>query len=526
MVKMLNNIKTIGYVNSVKDGIIEIKGLKACQEELIFIYKDNTFTDLISIGIVMSILEDSIQVALIENVDKVNEGYLVVSSFDYLTISVGDWIIGTIIDPLGRPLELDEEKEIQEFYKFPIETKAPGIIERTSVHEPLITGIKAVDSLIPIGLGQRELIIGDRKTGKTSLAIDFILAQRERNMIATNEEEKVYSIYCAIGQKQNTILNIVKMLIKEQVLDDCVMIVSTSADSAMLNILAPYSAMAIAEYFRDTGRHSLIILDDLSKHANSYRQISLLLRRPPGREAYPGDIFYLHSRLLERSAKLSEVNGGGSITCIPIIETQDGDVSAYIPTNIISITDGQIYLDSELFHKGIRPAIHAGLSVSRVGSAAQMDTMKEVAASLKLSLAQYREVSVFTSLGADIDEYTKKLIERGNRIMFLLKQPVNQPYPLEDEILLFHAAANGFFDKISLNQIKAYEYRLIAYFEQSSIALPFTIDLDEDIDDDVINTLYYYFLNYAKNKWINFDFNYIYIFYVYGRNKLIDIFFV
>jgi proton translocating ATP synthase F1 alpha subunit len=404
---MIDNIKTIGYVNSIKDGIIDIKGLKTCQDELIFIFKDDTFMNLISIGIVMSILEDSVQVALIENIDKVNEGYLVVSSFDYLTISVGDWIIGSIIDPLGRPLELNEEKKIQELYKFQIETKAPGIIERTSVHEPLITGIKAVDSLIPIGLGQRELIIGDRKTGKTSLAIDFILAQRERNMIAIMEEEKIYSIYCAIGQKQNTILNIVKLLIKEQVLEDCIIVAATSADSAMLNILAPYSAMAIAEYFRDTGRHSLIILDDLSKHANAYRQISLLLRRPPGREAYPGDIFYLHSRLLERSAKLSELNGGGSITCIPIVETQDGDVSSYIPTNIISITDGQIYLDSELFHKGLRPAIHPGLSVSRVGSAAQLDTMKEVAAALKLSLAQYREVSAFTSLGADIDEYTK-----------------------------------------------------------------------------------------------------------------------
>jgi F-type H+-transporting ATPase subunit alpha len=368
-------------------------------------------------------------------------------------------MLGRVVDALGVPI--DGKGALSDHERRRVEVKAPGIIERKSVHEPMQTGLKAVDSLVPIGRGQRELIIGDRQTGKTAIAIDTILNQKELNSKG-KENEKLYCVYVAVGQKRSTVAQLVKILSEANALEYTILVAATASDPAPLQFLAPYSGCAMGEFFRDNGMHALIIYDDLSKQAVAYRQMSLLLRRPPGREAFPGDVFYLHSRLLERAAKRSDQTGAGSLTALPVIETQAGDVSAYIPTNVISITDGQICLETELFYRGIRPAINVGLSVSRVGSAAQLKTMKQVCGSLKLELAQYREVAAFAQFGSDLDAATQALLNRGARLTEVLKQPQYEPIPIEKQIVVIYAAVNGFCDRMPLDKISQYERAILS----------------------------------------------------------------
>jgi proton translocating ATP synthase F1 alpha subunit len=366
-------------------------------------------------------------------------------------------MLGRVVDGLGQPI--DGKGPLTNVTRQRVEVKAPGIIARKSVHEPMQTGVKAVDSLVPVGRGQRELIIGDRQTGKTAIAIDTILNQKFVNT-GNDESKKLYCVYVAIGQKRSTVAQLVKILEDAGALDYSIIVAATASDPAPLQFLAPYSGCAMGEYFRDNGKHALIIYDDLSKQSVAYRQMSLLLRRPPGREAFPGDVFYLHSRLLERAAKMSDELGAGSLTALPVIETQAGDVSAYIPTNVISITDGQIFLETELFYKGIRPAINVGLSVSRVGSAAQLKAMKQVAGTLKLELAQYREVAAFAQFGSDLDAATQYLLNRGERLTEMLKQGQYQPMPIERQVIIVYAATKGYLDKLNVSDISAYEQSL------------------------------------------------------------------
>ncbi|KAG4936235.1 hypothetical protein JHK85_051154 [Glycine max] len=387
--------------------------------------------------------------------DAMEEGDLVKRTGSIVDVPAGKAMLGRVVDALGVPI--DGRGALSDHERRRVEVKAPGIIERKSVHEPMQTGLKAVDSLVPIGRGQRELIIGDRQTGKTAIAIDTILNQKQMNSRATSESETLYCVYVAIGQKRSTVAQLVQILSEANALEYSILVAATASDPAPLQFLAPYSGCAMGEYFRDNGMHALIIYDDLSKQAVAYRQMSLLLRRPPGREAFPGDVFYLHSRLLERAAKRSDQTGAGSLTALPVIETQAGDVSAYIPTNVISITDGQICLETELFYRGIRPAINVGLSVSRVGSAAQLKAMKQVCGSLKLELAQYREVAAFAQFGSDLDAATQALLNRGARLTEVLKQPQYAPLPIEKQILVIYAAVNGFCDRMPLDKIPQYE---------------------------------------------------------------------
>jgi proton translocating ATP synthase F1 alpha subunit len=392
-------------------------------------------------------------------------------------VPVGKGMLGRVVDGLGNAI--DGKGPLTDTTQRRVEIKAPGIIVRKSVHEPMQTGLKAVDSLVPIGRGQRELIIGDRQTGKTAIAIDTIINQKAIND-AGDESKKLYCVYVAVGQKRSTVAQLVKALEQKGALEYSIIVAATASDPAPLQFLAPYSGCAMAEYFRDNGMHSLIIYDDLSKQSVAYRQMSLLLRRPPGREAFPGDVFYLHSRLLERSAKMSDEVGAGSMTALPVVETQGGDVSAYIPTNVISITDGQIFLETELFFKGIRPAINVGLSVSRVGSAAQMKAMKQVSGSLKLELAQYREVAAFAQFGSDLDAATQFLLNRGSRLTEVLKQGQFVPMPIEQQVVVIYAATKGYLDKLALNQISAFEEGLL---KEVSPALLETIKKEGSISE-------------------------------------------
>ncbi|KAL0391431.1 UNVERIFIED_CONTAM: ATP synthase subunit alpha, mitochondrial [Sesamum latifolium] len=385
----------------------------------------------------------------------IKEGDLVKRTGSIVDVPAGKAMLGRVVDALGVPI--DGRGALSAHERRRVEVKAPGIIERKSVHEPMQTGLKAVDSLVPIGRGQRELIIGDRQTGKTAIAIDTILNQKQLNSKATSESDTLYCVYVAIGQKRSTVAQLVQILSEANALEYSILVAATASDPAPLQFLAPYSGCAMGEYFRDNEMHALIIYDDLSKQAVAYRQMSLLLRRPPGREAFPGDVFYLHSRLLERAAKRSDQTGAGSLTALPVIETQAGDVSAYIPTNVISITDGQICLETELFYRGIRPAINVGLSVSRVGSAAQLKAMKQVCGSLKLELAQYREVAAFAQFGSDLDAATQALLNRGARLTEILKQPQYTPLSIEKQILVIYAAVNGFCDRMPLDKIAQYE---------------------------------------------------------------------
>ncbi len=445
------NLAEVGSVISVGDGIAKVYGLeRAMAGELVFFPRNKLY------GMVFNLEEDSVGVVLFGESSLVKEGDEVNRTKRILSVPVGDALIGRVVNPLGEPL--DDKGAIENDGFYPVERIAPGIIERKSVHEPLQTGLKAIDSMIPIGRGQRELIIGDRKTGKTAVAIDTIINQRGQDVIC---------IYVAVGQKQSTVAQVVKKLEEEGAMDYTIVVSASASEPAPLLYLAPYAGCAMGEYFMHRGQHVLIVYDDLSKHAAAYREISLLLRRPPGREAYPGDVFYLHSRLLERAAKLSDEKGAGSITALPIIETQAGDVSAYIPTNVISITDGQIYLETDLFHSGVRPAVNVGLSVSRVGGSAQIKAMKKVAGTLRLDLAQYRELAAFAQFGSDLDAATQKQLTRGARLVEILKQPQYSPLPVEKQVVIIYAGTNGYLDDLPLEKIKDFEEGLYRFIENN-----------------------------------------------------------
>eukprot|EP01135_Chromosphaera_perkinsii_P008350 Nk52_evm1s1290 gene=Nk52_evmTU1s1290 len=444
----VTDIQETGKVLSIGDGIARVYGLRKCQAEEMVEFSSGLR------GMALNLETDNVGVVVFGNDKLIKEGDTVKRTGDIVDVPVGMELLGRVVDALGNPI--DGKGPLNSKQRIRVNTKAPGIIPRQSVREPMQTGIKAVDSLVPIGRGQRELIIGDRQTGKTAVAIDTILNQKRFND-SDDEKKKLYCIYVAIGQKRSTVAQLVKVLEKHDALKYTTIVSATASDAAPLQYLAPYSGCAMGEYFRDNGKHSLIIYDDLSKQAVAYRQMSLLLRRPPGREAYPGDVFYLHSRLLERAAKMNDKLGGGSMTALPVIETQAGDVSAYIPTNVISITDGQIFLETELFYKGIRPAINVGLSVSRVGSAAQTKAMKQVAGTMKLELAQYREVAAFAQFGSDLDAATQSLLNRGVRLTELLKQAQYAPMAIEEQVPIIYSGVRGYLDKIEPSNITKFE---------------------------------------------------------------------
>jgi len=452
------DLEETGRVLSIGDGIARVYGLKNIQAEEMVEFSSGLK------GMALNLEPDNVGIVVFGNDKLIKEGDIVKRTGAIVDVPVGEEILGRVVDALGNPI--DGKGPLNNKTRSRIGTKAPGIIPRISVREPMQTGIKAVDSLVPIGRGQRELIIGDRQTGKTAVAIDTIINQKFFNA-GTDEKKKLYCIYVAIGQKRSTVAQIVKRLTDADAMKYTIVVSATASDAAPLQYLAPYSGCAMGEFFRDSGKHALIIYDDLSKQAVAYRQMSLLLRRPPGREAYPGDVFYLHSRLLERAAKMNETFGGGSLTALPIIETQAGDVSAYIPTNVISITDGQIFLETELFYKGIRPAINVGLSVSRVGSAAQIKAMKQVAGSMKLELAQYREVAAFAQFGSDLDAATQQLLNRGVRLTELLKQGQYVPMPVEDQVAVIYAGVRGMLDKMDPAKITAFEKGFMAHIRAS-----------------------------------------------------------
>ena len=438
---------------SIGDGIARVFGLTKVQAGEMVEFNSGVK------GMALNLETDNVGIVVLGNDREIQEGDIVKRTGSIVDVPIGPGLLGRVVDALGEPI--DGEGPILSDQRQRIELKAPGIIPRKSVHEPMQTGLKAVDSLVPIGRGQRELIIGDRQTGKTAIAVDTILNQKGAHD-AGDSTKSLFCIYVAVGQKRSTVSNIVRLLREREALKYSIVIAATASDAAPLQFLAPYSGCAIGEYFRDNGMHGLIIYDDLSKQAVAYRQMSLLLRRPPGREAYPGDVFYLHSRLLERAAKMNENHGNGSLTALPIIETQAGDVSAYIPTNVISITDGQIFLETELFYKGVRPAINVGLSVSRVGSAAQIKAMKQVAGSLKLELAQYREVAAFAQFGSDLDAATQQLLNRGEKLTELLKQKQYVPIPVEEQACILYAGVRGFLDKLQTSEIARFEELYLA----------------------------------------------------------------
>jgi len=452
------NLEETGRVLSIGDGIARVYGLKNIQAEEMVEFSSGLK------GMALNLEPDNVGVVVFGNDKLIREGDIVKRTGAIVDVPVGDGILGRVVDALGNaidgagPIACDQRARVG--------VKAPGIIPRISVRDPMQTGIKAVDSLVPIGRGQRELIIGDRQTGKTAIALDTIINQKRFNDGA-DEKKKLYCIYVAVGQKRSTVAQIVKRLTDADAMKYTIVVSATASDAAPLQYLAPYSGCAMGEYFRDNGKHALIIFDDLSKQAVAYRQMSLLLRRPPGREAYPGDVFYLHSRLLERAAKMNESNGGGSLTALPVIETQAGDVSAYIPTNVISITDGQIFLETELFFKGIRPAINVGLSVSRVGSAAQTKAMKQVAGSMKLELAQYREVAAFAQFGSDLDATTQQLLNRGVRLTELLKQGQYVPMAIEEQVAVIYCGVRGHLDKMDPAKITKFEKEFMATIKTS-----------------------------------------------------------
>jgi len=442
------SVENVGRVLEVGDGIAKVSGLSEVKASEMLDFGNDV------IGVSLNLEEDLVGAMILGDYRKIKEGDVVKSTGKILEIPVGEDMIGRVINPLG--VAIDGKGDIKTDTFYPIEKIAPGVISRKSVHQPVQTGIKSIDSMIPIGRGQRELIIGDRQTGKTAIALDAIINQKGQDMIC---------IYVAIGQKESKIAKIVNKLEELGAMEYTTVVVSGASDPASLSYISPYSGCALGEYFLDKGKDVLVVYDDLSKHAVAYREISLLLRRPPGREAYPGDVFYLHSRLLERACKLNEEHGGGSLTALPIIETQAGDVSAYIPTNVISITDGQIYLESDLFYQGIRPAVNAGLSVSRVGSAAQIKAMKKVAGQLRLELAQYRELAAFAQFGSDLDEETQKQLRRGANITEILKQGIYSPVPVENQVTILYAVINGYLDDVDPKKVKEFENAFQKYFD-------------------------------------------------------------
>jgi F-type H+-transporting ATPase subunit alpha len=468
------NLEETGQVLSIGDGIARVYGLKNIQAEEMVEFADGMK------GMALNLEPDNVGVVVFGNDKQIKEGDIVKRTGAIVDVPVGEAILGRVVDALGTPI--DGRGAIDTKQRFRVGLKAPGIIPRIGVREPMLTGVKAVDSLVPIGRGQRELIIGDRQTGKTAIAIDTIINQKRFND-AQDEKKKLYCIYVAIGQKRSTVAQIVKRLTDADAMKYTIIVSATASDAAPLQYLAPYSGCAMGEYFRDNGKHALIIYDDLSKQAVAYRQMSLLLRRPPGREAYPGDVFYLHSRLLERAAKMNDSFGGGSLTALPVIETQAGDVSAYIPTNVISITDGQIFLETELFYKGIRPAINVGLSVSRVGSAAQTKSMKQVAGSMKLELAQYREVAAFAQFGSDLDAATQQLLNRGVRLTELLKQGQYVPMAIEEQVAVIYAGVRGHLDKLDPSKITHFEKEYLAHIRANYKELLETIRSEGQITE-------------------------------------------
>ncbi|MEC9343178.1 MAG: F0F1 ATP synthase subunit alpha, partial [Pseudomonadota bacterium] len=441
-------VSEVGQVLSVGDGIARVYGLDKCQAgELV------EFPGGIA-GMALNLERDNVGVVIFGDDRDIKEGDTVKRTGSIVDVPVGPGLLGRVVDALGNPI--DGKGPIKSAERRRVDVKAPGIIPRKSVHEPMSTGLKAIDALIPIGRGQRELIIGDRQTGKTAIILDTFLNQKPLND-GDDESKKLYCVYVAVGQKRSTVAQFVKVLEERGALEYSIIIAATASDPAPMQFLAPFSGCAMGEYFRDNGKHALIAYDDLSKQAVAYRQMSLLLRRPPGREAYPGDVFYLHSRLLERAAKMNEENGSGSLTALPVIETQANDVSAYIPTNVISITDGQIFLETDLFYQGIRPAVNVGLSVSRVGSSAQIKAMKQVAGSIKGELAQYREMAAFAQFGSDLDASTQRLLNRGARLTELLKQPQFSPLKTEEQVAVIYAGVNGYLDKLTVPQVGEFE---------------------------------------------------------------------
>ncbi|WP_067141338.1 F0F1 ATP synthase subunit alpha [Oceanivirga salmonicida] len=465
------DISNVGTVVEVGDGIARIYGLRDSVAGELLEFPNGTR------GMVLNLEENNIGAVIFGSTVGIKEGDIVKGTGKVTSVPVGEALLGRVVDSLGNPI--DGKGEIQADKYMDVERIASGIIDRAPVSEPLQTGIKSIDGMVPIGRGQRELIIGDRQTGKTAIAIDAIINQKDTD---------VYCIYVAIGQKKSTVSGIVKKLEEAGVLDKTIIVASTASESAPLQYLAPYTGVTMGEHFMYDGKHVLIIYDDLSKHAVAYREMSLLLKRPPGREAYPGDVFYLHSRLLERAAKLSDELGGGSITALPIIETQAGDISAYIPTNVISITDGQIFLETDLFNSGFRPAINAGLSVSRVGGAAQIKAMKQVAASIKLELAQYNELLAFAQFGSDLDKATRDQLNRGERIMETLKQPQYKPYKVEEQVLIFYSATHGFLDDIDVEDIRNFEIEMLQSAKNTSEILDKIVKnkvLDENLEKEI-----------------------------------------
>lgn len=484
-----------GVVQSIKDGVAQISGIPGVKAgELVYFNTADVY------GLALNLEKNSVGVVVFGDDYKIKQGDLVTRTSELMSIKVNESMLGRVLDPLGNPID-GKGPLSGNLKKTRIERKAPGIITRKSVHQPVQTGLKTVDALLPIGRGQRELIIGDRQTGKSTIAVDTIINQKYNN---TPENIDLHCIYVAIGQKRSTVLNLKNALEKAGAMYYTVIVAATASDTAPLQFLAPYAGCAIGEYFRDSSRHALIIYDDLSKHAVAYRQMSLLLRRPPGREAFPGDIFYLHSRLLERAAKLNERFGNGSLTALPIVETQAGDVSGYIPTNVISITDGQIFLEKELFYKGIRPAINIGLSVSRVGSSCQIQPLKKVSGSLKLELAMFREIAIFSQFDTDLDASTKRLLKKGYLLTELLKQPAASPLPVEHQIVILLAGIQGFMDEVPLNKVAQYEKELIQYVDSWGVFQPYIQNISgEKQFDNQYNVFKLLVGMFNKNVWRN-----------------------
>jgi F-type H+-transporting ATPase subunit alpha len=467
------SVSEVGKVLSVGDGIARVYGLETVQAGEMVEFPGGVK------GMALNLEKDNVGVVIFGEDRGLKEGDTVKRLNEIVSVPVGKGLLGRVVNPLGEPI--DGKGPIQAAERRLVDVKAPGIIPRQSVNEPMQTGIKSIDALIPIGRGQRELIIGDRQTGKTTIAVDTILYQREAHEKKLSETEKLYCIYVVIGQKRSTVAQIVKTLEDRGALQYSIIVAATASEPAPLQFLAPFAGCAMGEYFRDNGMHALIIYDDLSKQAVAYRQMSLLLRRPPGREAYPGDVFYLHSRLLERAAKLNKDNGGGSLTALPVIETQANDVSAYIPTNVISITDGQIFLETDLFYQGIRPAVNVGISVSRVGSSAQIKAMKQVAGAIKGELAQYREMAAFAKFGSDLDASTQKLLNRGARLTELLKQAQFSPVPVEEQVVLIFAGTRGYLDGMPVSSVKRYENDLVSWLRAKKADLLTDIRTKKDI---------------------------------------------
>jgi F-type H+-transporting ATPase subunit alpha len=483
-------VSEIGTVLSVGDGIARVHGLDNVQAGEMVAFANGVT------GMALNLEADNVGIVVFGSDSQIKEGDTVRRTETIVDVPVGMGLLGRVVDGLGNPI--DGKGPIDSTERRRVEVKAPGIIPRKSVHEPMQTGLKALDALVPVGRGQRELIIGDRQTGKSAVAIDTFINQRAAHQ-AGDEGKRLYCIYVAVGQKRSTVAQIVRALEENGAMEYSIVVAATASEPAPLQFLAPYTGCTMGEFFRDNGMHAVIVYDDLSKQAVAYRQMSLLLRRPPGREAYPGDVFYLHSRLLERAAKLNEANGSGSLTALPIIETQAGDVSAYIPTNVISITDGQIFLETELFYQGIRPAINVGLSVSRVGSAAQTKAMKKVAGSIKLELAQYREMAAFAQFGSDLDASTQRLLNRGARLTELLKQGQYQPMPVEEQVVSIFAGVNGYIDNVPVEAVTRFESGLLSHVRSEHGQLLSTIRDTGALSDDTTSRLKEIVGSYAKS---------------------------